>query len=129
MKCINKNFFLKIMSKKRYENDEEYVMYVLVNNDLKMGKGKIASQCMHSSCNATRILERQFKKGSVYDKWTKNGEPKIVLKSNTNEMLALIDQYEVDSRVKRNSENLWCTYIRDYGRTQIAKDSLTSVCF
>ena len=94
------------------KKDDEYVMYVLVNNDLKMGKGKIASQCMHSSCNATRILERQFKKGNDYDKWIKNGEPKIVLKTNEQEMLSLIDQYEVDSKVKRNSEEVWCTHIR-----------------
>jgi len=84
---------------------------------------------MHSACHSTRILERQFKKGNAYDKWIKNGEPKIVLKSNEQEMLGLIDQYEVDSRVKRNSEGIWCTYTRDYGRTQIARDSLTSLCF
>ena len=42
------------MSKYIPNNDDEYVMYVLVNNDLKMGKGKIASQCMHSACRVTR---------------------------------------------------------------------------
>ena len=75
------------------------------------------------------MLERQFKKGSNYDNWIKNGEPKIVLKSNEHEMLSLLDYYEVDSKIKRNSEELWCTYTRDYGRTQIEKDSLTTICF
>ena len=44
-------------------------------------------------------------------------------------MLGFIDQYGVDSRVKRTSDGTWCTFVRDFGKTQIAPDSLTCVCF
>ena len=46
---------LEILSKKNY-NDES-VMYIIVNNDLKMDKGKIAGQTCHSACRVTRIIE------------------------------------------------------------------------
>ena len=113
------------------KDTDEYVMYVLVNNNLKMGKGKIASQCMHSACNVTRILERRQRKDPIcsYLQWIKNGETKIVLKSTETEMQNLIDKYEVDLRVKRDSTDIWCVYTRDFGRTQVAVDSLTTLAF
>ena len=114
---------------KKEDKDDEFVMYVLVNNDLKMAKGKIASQCMHSVCNATRILERLNKRDNNYMKWIKNGEAKIVLKSTEIDMTSLIDTYEVDIRVKRDSSDIWCVHTRDAGKTQIAADSLTTIVF
>jgi PTH2 family peptidyl-tRNA hydrolase len=121
------------MSRKRndrnQDEDDQHVMYVLVNNDLKMQKGKIASQCMHSACHVTRILERQNPKNRDYARWIKEAEAKIVLRSSLSEMQSLIDQYEVDVRVKRGSEDIWCCYIRDCGRTQIPANSLTTLAF
>lgn len=108
---------------------DDYVMYILVNNELKMGKGKIASQCMHSACAATRILERLNKKDYHYSQWIKDGEAKIVLKSTQKEMIALLENFEVDKVIKRESDSLWCTCTYDAGRTQIAEGSLTTLVF
>ena len=111
-------------------NDDEPVMYILVNNNLKMGKGKIASQCMHSACNVTRILERtQKQRDAQYSQWIKNGEPKIVLKSTDIEMMNLLDNFEVDKIIKRDSDNLWCVCTIDAGRTQVQEGSMTTLVF
>lgn len=110
--------------------NDECVMYILVNSDIKMGKGKIASQACHSACHVTRILERLRTKDTDYTTWIKEGEPKIVLKSTYQDMMNLIDVYEVDVKVKRESTDCkWCVYTRDFGRTQIAPDTLTTVAF
>ena len=44
-------------------------------------------------------------------------------------MQSLIDQYEVDVKIKRNTENTWCVFTRDAGRTQIEPNSLTTIAF
>lgn len=119
------------MSKKREveRTKDEYVMYIIINDNVKMSKGKVASQACHSSCYVTRILERQRSKEHMYNQWLKEGEPKILLKATEKEMLDIIHQYEVDNRVKRSSEFTWCVYVRDSGRTEIQSNTLTSIAF
>jgi PTH2 family peptidyl-tRNA hydrolase len=108
----------------------EYAMYIIVNSGLKMRKGKIAAQVAHSACNAIRVFERGSRKDQYYNVWLRDGEPKIVLKAKEKEMLNLIDKYELYKKVKVNtSEDAWCVYTRDYGLTQIAPDSLTTIAF
>jgi PTH2 family peptidyl-tRNA hydrolase len=120
------------MSKKkeRENTNDEYVMYIIINNEVKMSKGKVASQACHSACHVTRILERQRNKEPGYNRWLKDGEPKIVLKATEKDMLNIINQYEVDNRVKRTSSgSIWCVHTRDFGRTEVAPDTLTSIAF
>lgn len=112
-----------------HKGKDEYVMYILVNNDLKMSKGKTASQCMHSACSATRVLERTNKKCSQYIQWIKEGEAKIVVKATEKEMTYFLDNFEVDKVIKRESDNLWCVCTIDAGRTQVAEGSLTAIVF
>ena len=94
-----------------------------------MGRGKIASQCCHAACEATRILERNGRKCPYYQGWLKDGETKIVLRATEKEILKLTDEYQVDRVVKRESQQLWCTSVRDAGRTQIPAGSLTCIAF
>ncbi len=111
------------------DQPEEYVMYIVVNNDLSMQKGKTASQCCHSACQMSRILERKTPREDGYMKWIKSGETKIVLKATQAQMKALLQLYEVDNRVKRESNEIYCCCTVDQGRTQIAPDSLTTIAF
>lgn len=105
-------------------------MYIVVNSDLSMGKGKIAAQCCHAACDVTRILERNGKKCPNYREWLKDGETKVVLRATEKEILKLLDEYEVDKIVKRESPNqIWCSSVQDAGRTQIPAGSLTCVAF
>lgn len=104
-------------------------MYIIVNSDLSMGRGKIASQCCHAACEVTRILERNSKKCPEYRSWLKDGETKVVLRATEKEITKLLDEYHVDHVVKRESSGVWCCCVRDAGRTQIPADSLTCIAF
>jgi len=123
---INKG---RLMSKKKDRNNDEYTMYIIINSDAGMSKGKIASQACHSACQVTRILERQRNNENGYNAWLRDGEQKIVLRATEKEMLNVIQIYQVDESVKRTSIEPWCVHIRDFGKTQVQKDTLTSIAF
>lgn len=99
-------------------------MYILVNDDLKMGKGKIAGQVGHVVGLLTEEIIRksyEFDKGipdcySRYMMWKATGYAKVILKASEEQILQLINEPE-------------SMYIRDAGRTQIAPDSLTVLGF
>lgn len=101
----------------------EQAMYIIINNDLNMGKGKIAAQACHAACRVTRALHNQ--NNSNYNTWLRNGEAKIVLKATETEMLQLIDKYD-NSKSKETNR---CVNVRDAGFTQIAPNSLTALAF
>lgn len=89
-------------------------MYLIVNNDLKMGKGKIAAQVGHVVGDIIEYLTNNPTK--EYEIWKKSGHAKIVLKATESQILELCDIEE-------------SFFVRDQGRTQIPKDSLTVVGF
>ena len=91
-------------------------MYILLNMDLKMGKGKMCGQCGHAVAEWIRRLER--KPSPEYQKWLEQGEPKIVLKANEATLRKFCLSYPD------------LTYgVHDAGKTQIAAGSLTAVAF
>jgi peptidyl-tRNA hydrolase len=100
-------------------NPEEAVQYYLVNQDLKMGKGKVAAQVAHAATiNCFRIMEfrnRYHRKNyKLFLEWYHSIMKKIILKAPQE----LMEKYEA----------LGYIAIRDKGYTQIAPDSLTVVC-
>lgn len=115
------------------ENDSDVVMYILVNNDLGMGKGKIAGQVGHVvgmiveeiimkyiEKNSSQKKSSQDKKLSDsytrYLKWKKTGHTKIILKATEEQIKSFIGEPE-------------SAYVLDMGKTQIAPDSLTVIGF
>jgi peptidyl-tRNA hydrolase, PTH2 family len=92
----------------------ELTQYIIINNSLGMGKGKIASQASHASVS---VLEKVNSKD--IEEWKINGMKKIVLKVNSTEELLQLFQ-----KVKGE---LPCALIIDAGRTQIESGSKT--CF
>jgi len=115
-------------SKETKDKDERCAMYVFVNNDLKMGKGKIAGQVGHVVGVITEdIISAYYKHGDNkksqakkdydnYQQWkNKDCYTKIILKATEKELMELIEN-EPKNR-----------YILDAGRTQIAPGSLTVV--
>ncbi|AYV77461.1 MAG: putative peptidyl-tRNA hydrolase 2, mitochondrial-like [Dasosvirus sp.] len=115
----------KTEEKESQEPEEPFVMYIVVNNDLGMGKGKIASQVGHVVGLITEdIIRSAYECDDVsnnidymnYMKW-KKGCAKIVLKASEQEILKIIAG---ESKAR-------C--IMDAGRTQIAKNSLTVLGF
>lgn len=56
----------------------EYKMMLVVRNDLKMGKGKIAAQCGHAAVGAYQTAVRRYPQ--IVDRWENMGCAKIAVK-------------------------------------------------
>jgi peptidyl-tRNA hydrolase len=93
-----------------------YKMYIVINAELGMGKGKMCGQCGHAVADWTRRLEKDSTQ--AYKLWCANCEPKIVLKAA-----------EATLRELRSKYPLLTNEIHDAGKTQIAAGSLTAVAF
>ena len=100
--------------------DNELVMYLLVNQDIGMGKGKVAAQCCHAATiytyrtltnTHTNIICQQ--QTEDFHKWYSYIQKKIVLKASQE----LLEKLEVNGYIS----------IRDKGYTQIPENSLTVV--
>lgn len=88
---------------------------ILVRTDLKLGKGKIATECAHASIAA-------FLKANYYSrkKWLQEGMKKIVLKvKNEKELIKYLKKFK--------KEKLPCELIRDKGLTQVSPGTLIAV--
>ncbi|RHZ03060.1 hypothetical protein DYB37_005824 [Aphanomyces astaci] len=95
---------------------EPHKMVLVVRNDLKMTKGKIAAQCGHATLGAyKRALKRT---PQALDFWEYSGQTKVALKIESEEEMLLL--------AGRAKELGLVHYIVvDAGRTQIAPDSKT----
>lgn len=96
----------------------ECKLVLVVNNELKMGKGKAAAQCSHAAVMAFDRLSR--KNPELLRQWYEYGQPKVVLKTeDETSLLQLADQ--------ASSLGLVVSLVQDAGRTQIAPGSKTVV--
>ncbi|XP_074870184.1 peptidyl-tRNA hydrolase 2, mitochondrial isoform X2 [Carettochelys insculpta] len=94
----------------------EYKMVLIVRNDLKMGKGKVAAQCSHAAVSAYKQVQRR--NPELLKQWEYCGQPKVVLKAPDEETL-------VQLLVAAKDLGLTVSIIQDAGRTQIAPGSRT----
>lgn len=93
-------------------------MVLVVRNDLKMGKGKVAAQCAHAAVGA--YMKAAKKDKEALKKWAYTGQAKIALKVESEaELMAVVDS--------ANKNGLITSLIRDAGRTQIAPNTKTVV--
>ncbi|XP_015735965.1 peptidyl-tRNA hydrolase 2, mitochondrial isoform X2 [Coturnix japonica] len=94
----------------------EFKMVLVVRNDLKMGKGKVAAQCSHAAVSAYKQVQRR--NPELLKQWEYCGQPKVVLKAPDEETLI---------QLLANAKRLGLTVslIQDAGRTQIAPGSQT----
>jgi peptidyl-tRNA hydrolase len=104
------------MLRSRDTADEEYKMVILVRNDLKMTKGKVAAQVGHACVNCALSSKKNDSKN--FDKWTSSGQAKVVLRVDSEEELF---QFKAIADVQRITNSI----ITDAGRTQIAPGSVT----
>ncbi|XP_051138065.1 uncharacterized protein LOC127256219 [Andrographis paniculata] len=95
---------------------EDFKMVLVVRNDLKMGKGKIAAQCSHATLGLyKKILSRAPKSLS---RWEMCGQVKVVLKIEREDDMLVLQE-------RAKSLNLPTHITIDAGRTQIAPNSRT----
>ncbi|KAG2575274.1 hypothetical protein PVAP13_7KG425000 [Panicum virgatum] len=95
---------------------EDFKMVLVVRNDLKMGKGKIAAQCSHATLGLFKKLQQRAPKS--LRRWERCGQVKVVVKIESEE-----DMLVLQGRAK--SLNLPTHITIDAGRTQIAPNSRT----
>ncbi len=88
---------------------------ILVRQDLKLPKGKLAAQAAHASVEA--VLKSDT---SLVKSWRKTGMAKIVLKVKDEKELIKFFQLAKD-------ENITASLITDAGRTVIAPGTKTCV--
>ncbi|OVA15767.1 Peptidyl-tRNA hydrolase [Macleaya cordata] len=95
---------------------EDFKMVLVVRNDLKMGKGKIAAQCSHATLGLYKKLLHRAPK--ALKRWEMCGQVKVVLKSESEEDLLILQE-------RAKSLKLPTHITIDAGRTQIAPNSRT----
>jgi len=96
-------------------------VYIIVNSDLGMTKGKTCSQVGHSIADLTRYLEKT--PTSDYLLWKHTGEAMVVLKAPQASLEFFVGTY---SNKKRRP---WCVSVVDAGLTQVKTGDLTVVAF
>ena len=90
-------------------------MVIVLRKDLKMSKGKAISQACHAAIEAYKNANKE-----IIEKWEKEGAKKVILKVYSLEELLKI--YE-----KAKEKNLNVVLIKDAGKTQLKKGTVTCV--
>ncbi|KAG4304870.1 hypothetical protein PORY_001545 [Pneumocystis oryctolagi] len=111
-------YYFKKPKKCFLELNEEYKLVLVVRTDLKMGKGKVASQCSHAAISCYKKLIHQ--NPEAIKTWEAFGQPKIVLQTETETELK-------DLHTHAESLRITSCIIRDAGRTQIKPNSATVI--
>jgi len=91
---------------------------IVVRTDLKMGKGKLATQVAHAS--VTAFYETLSKKPDIAVRWIKEGQKKVVLKVKSVKELKLIFEDAINN-------GIIAVMIHDAGLTQLEPGTITSV--
>ncbi|XAR52085.1 Aminoacyl-tRNA hydrolase [Bertholletia excelsa] len=95
---------------------EDFKMVLVVRNDLKMGKGKIAAQCSHATLGLYKKLLHRAPK--ALNRWEMCGQVKVVVKIENEEDMLVLQE-------RAKSLNMPTHITIDAGRTQIAPNSRT----
>lgn len=93
-----------------------YKMVFCVNQELSMGKGKIAAQCCHAAVGCYKRAVQACP--AAVQAWENTGCAKIALKCPTEAALE-------DIAVRALAKEIPCYLVADAGRTQIAAGSRT----
>ncbi|XP_044738639.1 peptidyl-tRNA hydrolase 2, mitochondrial-like isoform X4 [Chrysoperla carnea] len=98
------------------DGDGEYKMVLAIRTDLKMGKGKVATQCSHAAILAYQQALRIDPK--ILKEWEYAGQKKITVKIDSEKEMLELQQ-------KARAIGILTSIVRDAGRTQVAPGSKT----
>ncbi|AOL16181.1 aminoacyl-tRNA hydrolase [Sulfolobus sp. A20] len=95
-------------------------MVIVVRNDIKMGKGKIAAQVAHAAVTLVlNILNSNNERWKDWlNSWLDQGQPKIVVKVES--LNDLMEKFK-----KAKEYMLPATVIQDAGKTQLEPGTIT----
>jgi PTH2 family peptidyl-tRNA hydrolase len=99
-------------------------MYIVVNNSLKMGKGKAVAQAGHGVSKITEYMVKNDQK--TWKEYKKSGTRKITVKADEEEFMRLKEIFSKDNRLLKKT---WCHAVIDMGLTQIPEGSVTCLVF
>jgi peptidyl-tRNA hydrolase, PTH2 family len=92
-----------------------YKQVIIVRNDLKLGKGKIAAQAGHAAIESYLLTSKKDPK--AVDSWLTYGQKKVVLKiESKTELLELYQSIK---------NRFPCVLIKDAGLTQLPGPDIT----
>lgn len=86
---------------------------IIVRNDLKLPKGKLASQVAHASVESVLRSDK-----NTVQKWRQDGMPKIVLKVENEKEILMLNQITKDFGIA-------CSLITDAGKTVVEPGTIT----
>ena len=90
-------------------------MVIVIRKDLEMGKGKMIAQACHAAIEAYKKANKE-----IVEKWEKEGAKKVVLKVDSLKELKEIYKKAIE-------KNLNVVLIRDAGKTQLKKGTITCI--
>lgn len=104
------------MLKMKFTASEECKLVILMRNDVKMTKGKIAAQAGHAAVNCALACKKKDSK--TFDQWMNDGQAKVVLRIDSE---AELFQF----KALADSQGIINSVICDAGRTQIEPGTYT----
>jgi PTH2 family peptidyl-tRNA hydrolase len=110
------------ISSDKSNTTKEYTSYLIINDDLKMSKGKIAAQSAHAILNVYRFMTST---NTVNEAWEKCGEKIVALKASGEIIMQILSEYGTEHIAKKNKLNVFPVF--DAGRTEVAAGSLTVI--
>ena len=101
------------MAQQKKKEEKKIKQVIIVRNDLKMSKGKIAAQCCHACLNAYEKASEAIKR-----LWKKQGEKKVILK---------VDSLKELLEIKKGVESLKIPHflVIDAGKTELESGTIT----
>ncbi len=93
----------------------EYKQCIIVRDDLKLSKGKLAVQVAHAAVSASDFAPRE-----VREAWKESGQKKVVLR-----VPKLQDMFELKETARR--QGLSTALIEDAGLTQVPPGTITAL--